>query len=111
MLLPTLILHLLLFVLPLVFGAEDYYHLLGLDKSCSERDLKRAYRTLSKKYHPDKNAGNESAHNKFVQVAEAYEALSDPTTRKIYDQYGHDGLENHKRGGQGGGQRHDPFDL
>jgi DnaJ-related protein SCJ1 len=109
--LPTLILHLLLFILPLVLGAEDYYHLLGLDKSCSDRDLKRAYRTLSKKYHPDKNAGNESAHNKFVQVAEAYEALSDPTTRKIYDQYGHDGLENHKRGGHGGGQRHDPFDL
>lgn len=101
---------LLLLLLPLVFCAEDYYRVLGLDKSCSDKDLKRAYRTLSKKYHPDKNAGNESAHEKFVQVAEAYEALSDPTTRKIYDQYGHEGLENHKRGGQGG-HHHDAFDL
>ena len=111
MLFSTLLLHILLLILPLVLCADDYYKLLGLDKSCSDRDLKRAYRTLSKKYHPDKNAGNESAHQKFVQVAEAYEALSDATTRKIYDQYGHEGIQNHKRGGQGGGHHHDAFDL
>ena len=87
---------------------EDLYKILGLDKSCSERDLKKAYKTLSKKFHPDKSGGDEK---KFLEVAEAYEALSEPTTRKIYDQYGHDGLANHKRGGQGGGQGHDPFDL
>lgn len=110
MLLPVLILHVLLLLLPLALCAEDYYRLLGLDKSCSDRELKRAYRALSKKFHPDKNPGNESAHEKFVQVAEAYEALSDQATRKIYDQYGHEGLANHKRGGQGGGHN-DPFDL
>lgn len=73
--------------------------------------MKRAYRQLSKKYHPDKNPGDESAKQKFVEVAEAYEALSDPNTRKIYDQYGHEGLARHKQ--QGGGQQHghDPFDL
>lgn len=85
---------------------EDFYKILGLDKSCDERDLKRAYRTLSKKYHPDKASGDET---KFLEVAEAYETLSDPTTRKIYDQYGHDGLSQHKNGGRQGG--HDPFDL
>ena len=87
---------------------EDLYKILGLDRSCSDRDLKKAYKTLSKKYHPDKSSGDEK---KFLEVAEAYEALSDSTTRKIYDQYGHDGLASHKRGGQGGGHGHDPFDL
>ena len=111
MLFLAIFLHTLLFLLPLACCAEDYYRLLGLDKSCSTSEIKRAYRTLSKKYHPDKNPGNETAHQKFVQVSEAYEALSDGTSRKIYDQYGHEGLQNHKRGGQGGGQAHDPFDL
>ncbi|RMZ89017.1 hypothetical protein DV736_g3752, partial [Chaetothyriales sp. CBS 134916] len=100
---------LLLSLLSLSLAAEDLYKVLGLDKSASDRDLKRAYRTLSKKYHPDKKSTGDS--QKFLDVAEAYEALSDPTTRKIYDQYGHDGLASHKRGGQTGGQQHDPFDL
>ena len=89
-------------------ASEDLYKILGLDRSCSDRDLKRAYKSLSKKYHPDKATGDEK---KFLEIAEAYEALSDATTRKIYDQYGHDGLANHKRAGQGGGHAHDPFDL
>ena len=55
--------------------------------------------------------GNESAHQKFVEVSEAYEALSDEALRKVYDQYGHEGLEQHKRGGGAGGGGHDPFDL
>ncbi|KAI9850884.1 MAG: DnaJ- protein scj1 [Thelocarpon superellum] len=84
--------------------------LLGLDRQASERDIKRAYRTLSKKYHPDKNPGDESVLKKFVEVSEAYEALYDKETRKIYDQYGHDGVEQHKKGG-GAGHHHDPFDL
>lgn len=102
------ILSLLSFVaLCLAATQQDLYKILQLDKSCNDRDLKRAYRTLSKKYHPDKSTGDEQ---KFLEVAEAYEALSDPTTRKIYDQYGHDGLANHKRGG-GQQQHHDPFNL
>ncbi|PBP15337.1 hypothetical protein BUE80_DR013928, partial [Diplocarpon rosae] len=90
--------------------AEDFYKLLGIDKQASEKDIKRAYRTLSKRYHPDKNPGNEDAKQKFVEVAEAYEALSDSESRKIYDQYGHEGLKKRQQGGQGGGH-HDPFDL
>ncbi|KAL1977286.1 hypothetical protein VTN31DRAFT_145 [Thermomyces dupontii] len=102
-------LSLLLLSFPLVLGAEDYYKILGLDRSASEKDIKRAYRTLSKKYHPDKNPGDETAQKKFVDIAEAYEVLSTPSTRKIYDQYGHEGLEQHKSGG--GHRAHDPFDL
>jgi len=107
MLLSTLFpLFLTLLTLALAAVQQDLYKILQLDKSCNDRDLKRAYRTLSKKYHPDKSSGDEQ---KFLEVAEAYETLSDPTTRKIYDQYGHDGLANHKR--TGGQQQHNPFDL
>ncbi|KAL4918137.1 hypothetical protein BDW62DRAFT_68368 [Aspergillus aurantiobrunneus] len=95
----------------LVLAAEDYYKILGLDKSASEKDIKRAYRTLSKQFHPDKNPGDDSAREKFVEIAEAYEVLSTPNTRKIYDQYGHEGVEQHRQGGQAGGHAHDPFDL
>ncbi|KAH8685841.1 DnaJ protein-like protein [Tricladium varicosporioides] len=100
----------LLCILQLAVCTEDFYKLLGIDKHASERDIKRAYRTLSKKYHPDKNPGNNEAKQKFVEVAEAYEALSDPESRKIYDQYGHEGLKQRQQGGGGGGH-HDPFDL
>ncbi|AEO63608.1 dcdbf586-cc7e-45f2-9785-e37a123c343c [Thermothielavioides terrestris] len=90
-------------------GAEDYYKVLGLDRQASDRQIKSAYRQLSKKYHPDKNPNDPTAHEKFVQVSEAYEALSDPESRRIYDQYGHEGLKQRKQGG--GFQTHDPFDL
>ncbi|KAI4188032.1 MAG: hypothetical protein LQ348_003989 [Seirophora lacunosa] len=103
---------LLLALLPLILCAEDLYKLLGIDKSASERDIKKAYRTLSKKYHPDKNPGDDSAKQKFVSIADAYDALSDPDSRRIYDQYGHDGLAQHRQQGSGGGRaHHDPFDL
>jgi DnaJ-related protein SCJ1 len=102
----------LLFLSTLVLATEDFYNLLGISKTATERDIKRAYRTLSKKYHPDKNPNNSSAHAKFVEVAEAYEALSDSNLRKIYDQYGHEGLKQHQQGQHGGGGgHHDPFDL
>lgn len=102
---------LLLCALPLlVLCAEDYYKLLGLEKSASDREIKKAYRSLSKKYHPDKNPDDKGAQEKFVAVAEAYEALIDPELRKIYDQYGHEGVQKHKQGG-GQGHHHDPFDL
>ncbi|KAL8627056.1 hypothetical protein Q9189_007241 [Teloschistes chrysophthalmus] len=100
-------------LLPLVLCAEDFYKLLGIDKSASERDIKKAYRTLSKKWHPDKNPGDDSAKQNFVSIADAYDALSDPTSRRIYDQYGHEGLSQHRQQSSGGGgrQQHDPFDL
>lgn len=91
--------------------AEDYYKLLGLSKDADERQIKKAYRNLSKKYHPDKNPDDESAHKKFVEVAEAYDVLIDAELRKIYDQYGHEGVKQHQQGAQRGGGGHDPFDL
>lgn len=102
---------LLLSILPLLsLCAEDYYRLLGLDRDASDREIKKAYRQLSKKYHPDKNPNDETAHQRFVQIAEAYDALSNEETRRIYDQYGYEGLQQHKQGG-GRPQHHDPFDL
>lgn len=93
-----------------VLCAEDYYKLLGIDRKASDKELKKAYRRLSKQYHPDKNPNDQGAHDKFVAIAEAYETLSDEESRRIYDQYGHEGLKQHKQGG-GRGQHHDPFDL
>ncbi|KFX91092.1 hypothetical protein V490_06086 [Pseudogymnoascus sp. VKM F-3557] len=101
---------LFLCLLQLVACAEDFYKLLGIDKQASTSDIKRAYRSLSKKFHPDKNPGDETAKQKFVEIAEAYEALSDTETRQIYDKYGHEGLQQHAQGG-GHQQHHDPFDL
>ncbi|KAK5743776.1 DnaJ-related protein scj1 [Elasticomyces elasticus] len=94
----------------LVFAAEDYYKLLGLDRDADERQIKKAYRTLSKKFHPDKNPNDDTSQQKFVDIAEAYDVLIDPEMRKVYNQYGHDGVKQKQGGGaQGGG--HNPFDL
>ncbi|GMM34924.1 Scj1 protein [Saccharomycopsis crataegensis] len=82
----------LLFSFQLVAG--DYYDTLGLSKDASDRDIKKAYRNLSKKYHPDKNPGDEEAHHKFLEIGEAYDVLSDEEKRKIYDQYGEEGLKH-----------------
>lgn len=112
MLLPSIPL-LLLCLLPLLaLCAEDYYKILGVNRSATEKELKKAYRTLSKKYHPDKNPDDDSTKQKFVQVADAYEVLSSAETRQIYDQQGHEGIERHRKGHRGGpGGGHDPFDL
>lgn len=101
----------LLCLLPLIaLAAEDYYKLLGIAKDADERQIKKAYRSLSKKYHPDKNPDDESAQQKFVEVAEAYDVLTDKELRRIYDQHGHEGVKQHQQGGSQGGA-HDPFDL
>ena len=71
---------------------RDYYEVLGVDKKASADDIKRAYRRLAIKYHPDKNPGDKDAETQFKECAEAYEVLSDPEKRTRYDQYGHDGL-------------------
>ncbi|KAI6803249.1 DnaJ protein-like protein [Hortaea werneckii] len=101
----------LLCLIPLIaLAAEDYYKLLGIDNDADDRQIKKAYRTLSKKYHPDKNPGDETVAKRFVEISEAYDVLSDDETRKIYDQYGHEGVKQHQQGGRPGA-RHDPFDL
>ncbi|KAK2724487.1 dnaJ homolog subfamily B member 9-like [Artemia franciscana] len=71
--------------------AKDYYKTLGIQKSASDRDIKKAFRKLAMKYHPDKNK-EEGAEDKFKDVAEAYEVLSDPDKRKQYDMQGFDGF-------------------
>jgi molecular chaperone DnaJ len=71
---------------------RDYYEVLGTNKTAKPEDIKRAYRRMAVKYHPDKNPGNKQAEEKFKECAEAYEVLSDPEKRKRYDQFGHDGL-------------------
>jgi len=88
---------------------EDYYGVLGVKRDASQDDVKRAYRKLALKYHPDKNQGNKPAEEKFKVAAEAYEVISDPDKRRRYDQYGHEGL----RGGdaRGFGNFEDIFDA
>ncbi|MCD6459624.1 molecular chaperone DnaJ [bacterium] len=73
---------------------RDYYEVLGVDKSASDADIKRAYRKLAVKYHPDKNPGDKQAEAKFKEAAEAYEILSDKEKRKRYDQFGHQGVDS-----------------
>ena len=71
---------------------RDYYEVLGVKKNASADDIKRAYRRMAMKYHPDKNPDDKTAEAKFKECAEAYEVLSDPEKRRRYDQFGHDGL-------------------
>lgn len=80
---------------------RDYYEVLGISKSASEADIKKAYRKMAIKYHPDKNPGDKQAEEKFKEAAEAYEVLSDPNKKSRYDQFGHAGLGGN--GGFGGG--------
>src|SRR4030095_5654039 len=68
----------------------DYYKVLGVDKNASEEEIKKAYRKLARKHHPDLNPTDKEAHKKFQQINEANEVLSDPEKRKKYDQYGKD---------------------
>jgi molecular chaperone DnaJ len=93
---------------------RDYYEVLGVDRKASAEELKKAYRRLAVKYHPDKNPGDPTAEEKFKEIGEAYEVLMDTNKRAAYDQFGHaafaPGGGPSTRGGFGGGF-HDPFDI
>lgn len=86
---------------------QDYYEVLGVEKNASDDAIKKAYRKLAIKYHPDKNPGDKEAEEKFKQVAEAYEVLSNPERRQRYDRFGFEG--DHMGGGSGAG--FNPFDI
>jgi molecular chaperone DnaJ len=84
---------------------KDYYETLNLSKNASESEIKKAYRKLAIKYHPDKNPGNSAAEQNFKEAAEAYEILSNPQKRQQYDQFGHAAFEGGQGFGGGGGRR------
>jgi len=89
---------------------RDYYEVLGVAREASDDEIKKAYRKLAVKFHPDKNPGDKSAEENFKEIGEAYEALSDAHKRAAYDQYGHAAFDARARAGRGGGF-HDPFDI
>ena len=92
---------------------RDYYQVLEIEKGASAEELKKAYRKMAVKYHPDKNPGDKTAEEKFKEVGEAYEVLSDPNKRALYDQHGHAAFDR-RAGGfsrSGAGGFHDPFDV
>ena len=88
---------------------RDYYEILGLDKNADDAAIKKAYRVLAKKYHPDMNPGDESAEKKFKEASEAYAILSDPEKKQKYDQFGHAAFEN--GGGFSGFENFDFSDI
>ena len=98
---------------------RDYYEVLGLSKGAEDKEIKRAYRKLAKKYHPDTNPGDKEAEKKFKEVTEAYSVLSDPEKKKLYDQFGHAAFDQSGAAGSGygnagtggfGGDMDDMFD-
>ena len=82
---------------------RDYYEVLGLSKTATDDEIKKAYRKIAIKYHPDRNPGNKEAEEKFKEAAEAYDVLHDPQKRQQYDQFGFEGLGGGGFGGFGGG--------
>jgi len=94
---------------------RDYYEVLGVERGASDEDIKKAYRKMAVKFHPDKNPGDKAAEEKFKQLGEAYEVLSNADKRAAYDRYGHGAFAQGGMGGGvargGGGGFHDPFEI
>jgi molecular chaperone DnaJ len=91
---------------------RDYYEVLGLARGASADEVKKAYRRLAVQHHPDKNPGDHTAEDKFKELGEAYDVLSDPDKRSAYDRYGHAAFAQGSAAGPGGaGGFHDPFDV
>ena len=89
---------------------RDYYEVLGVSKDADDAAIKRAYRQLAKKYHPDMNPGDKEAEAKFKEASEAYAVLSDPDKRRQYDQFGHAAFDG-GAGGAGGAGGFGGFDF
>jgi molecular chaperone DnaJ len=90
---------------------RDYYTVLGIERSATPEEIKKAYRKLAVKHHPDKNPGDKSAEEKFKELGEAYEVLSNPDKRSAYDRFGHQAFAPGGMGGAGMGGMHDPFEI
>src|SRR3954470_16379476 len=90
---------------------RDYYEVLGVEKSTSPEEIKKAYRKLAVKYHPDKNPGDKAAEEQFKELGEAYEVLNDPQKRATYDQYGHAAFDRRAGAYSRSGGFHDPFEV
>ncbi len=89
---------------------RDCYEVLGIERTADEEEIKKAYRRLALKYHPDKNPGDKTAEEKFKELGEAYEILSDPQKRALYDAHGHAAFDR-RTGPFAGGAFHDPFEI
>jgi molecular chaperone DnaJ len=90
---------------------RDYYEILGVDRKASAEEIKKAYRKLAVKLHPDKNPGDPTAEDKFKELGEAYEVLMDENKRAAYDRFGHNAFGQGSPGPSSGGGFHDPFDI
>jgi molecular chaperone DnaJ len=88
---------------------RDYYQVLDVPRTASEAEIKKSYRRLAMKFHPDRNPGDKAAEESFKEAKEAYEILTDAQKRAVYDQHGHAGLDPQRGGGFGGGGGADVF--